>query len=168
LSVAGLRKARSFLRNIFSWRRVDAELDQEVRAHLRLLIDENIRAGMSAKEAERAARIELGGIEQVKEQVREAHVGNWLDSVFADLRFGARQLRRNPGFTAVAVLTLALGIGANTAIFSVVYAVLLKPLAVHQSRRVVHRVSSQPATGNCGDGLLVPELRRVAGAEPCF
>jgi len=128
-------KVRSFLRNLFSVRRVEVDLDEEVRSHLELLTEENIRAGMSPKEAQRAARIELGGIEQVKEQVREERIGNWLHSVMSDCRFGVRQLRRSPGFTAVAILTLALGIGANTAVFSVVESVLLRPLPFRDSER---------------------------------
>src|SRR6266566_8696303 len=91
-------KARRFLRNLFSSRRVELDLDQEVHAHLEMLTDENIRAGMPPEEAQRAARIELGGIEQVKEQVREERIGNWLHSVIFDCRYGVRQLRKNPGF----------------------------------------------------------------------
>ncbi|MGB7730392.1 MAG: permease prefix domain 1-containing protein [Candidatus Acidiferrum sp.] len=119
-------KARNFLRNIFSFRRVDVDLDHEVRSHLEMLTDENLRAGMSPSEAKRAARIELGGIEQLKEQVRERRLGNWLHSIFADCRYGLRQFGKNPGFT-----TVALGIGANTALFSVIDAVLLRPLPFH-------------------------------------
>ena len=130
-------KLRSFLRNLFSRRRVDADLDQEVNSHLGLLIEENIRAGMSPGEAQRAARIELGGIEQVKEQVREQGLGNWLHSVVSDCRYGVRQLRKNPGTTAVMVFTLALAIGAATAIFSVVYGVLLRPLPYADANRIM-------------------------------
>ena len=130
-------KARSFLGNLFLSRRVDADLDQEVHSHLELLIAENIRAGMPPAEAQRAARIELGGIEQVKEQVREERLGNWLHSVISDCRYGLRQLRKNPGATAVMVFTLALAIGATTAIFSVVYGVLLCPLPYTDSSRIM-------------------------------
>ncbi len=132
-----LVKARSFLRNLFSSRRVDIDLDQEVHAHLEMLIEENIRAGMPPEEARRAARIELGGIDQVKEQVREERLGNWLHSVLSDCRYGLRQLRKNPGATAVMVFTLALAIGATTAIFSVVYGVLLRPLPYTDSSRIM-------------------------------
>ena len=130
-------KIRSFLRNLFLSRRVELDLDQEVRAHLELLIAENIRAGMPPKEAQRAARIELGGIEQVKAQVREERKGDWLHSVISDCRYGIRQLRKNPGFTVVAILTLALGIGATSAIFSVVYGVLLRPLPYADANRIM-------------------------------
>ncbi len=130
-------KVGSFLRNHFLSRRVDADLDQEVHSHLELLIAENIRAGMPPEEAQRAARIELGGIEQVKEQVREERLGNWLHSVLSDCRYGLRQLRKNPGATAVMVFTLALAIGATTAIFSVVYGVLLRPLPYSDANRIM-------------------------------
>jgi len=116
---------------------VEVDLDEEVHAHLEMLTEENIRAGMPPKEAQRAARIELGGIEQVKEQVREEGLGNWLRSVLSDCRYGFRQLRKNPGATAVMVFTLALAIGATTAIFSVVYGVLLRPLPYTDSNRIM-------------------------------
>jgi len=130
-------KARRFLRNLFSSRRVDIDLDQEVHAHLEMLTEENIRAGMPPEEAQRAARIELGGIEQVKEQVREERLGNWLHSVLSDCRYGLRQLAKSPGATAVMIFTLALAIGATTAIFSVVYGVLLRPLPYTDSSRIM-------------------------------
>src|ERR1700719_503204 len=123
-----LAKARSFFRNLFSFDRRDSDLDQEIRSHLELLIEENIRAGMPPGEAQRAARIELGGSEQVKEQVREVRMGNWLHSVASDCRYGLRQLRKNPGFTAVAIVTLAVAIGANAVVFSVLNALILHPL----------------------------------------
>ncbi len=123
-------KVRSFLRNVFFSRRVESELDQEVGSHLEMLTEENIRAGMSLQEAQRAARIELGGIDQVKEQIREVQLGNWLHSVFSDCRYAARQLGKNPGFTLLAAVALALGIGANTAIFSVFDGMLWRPLPV--------------------------------------
>jgi len=106
-------KFRSFLRNFFLSRRVDVDLEQEVRSHLEMLVEENIRAGTPHEEAQRAARIDLGGIEQVKERVREERIGNWLHSVISDCRYGVRQLRKSPGFAVVAALTLALGVGAT-------------------------------------------------------
>jgi putative ABC transport system permease protein len=130
-------KVRSFLRNLFASRRVEVDLDQEVHSHLDLLTAENIRAGMPQHEAQRAAQIELGGIEQVKEQVREERLGTWLRSVLSDCRYGLRQLRKNPGATAVMVFTLALAIGATTAIFSVVYGVLLRPLPYIHANRIM-------------------------------
>jgi putative ABC transport system permease protein len=132
-----LVKARSLLRNIFFSRLVDGDLDQEVHSQLELLTDENIRTGMTQEQAQRAARMELGGIEQVKEQVREKRMGNWVRSVVADCRYGLRQLRKNLGVTAIMVFTLALAIGATTAIFSVVYGVLLRPLPYNDASRLM-------------------------------
>jgi len=134
MSLSG--KIRILFQNLLSPRRVDADLDREVRSHLEMLTEENMRAGMTREEAQRAARIELGGIEQVKEQVREERIGNWLQSVFADCRFAIRRHCKSPAFTLVAVLTLALGIGATTAIFSVVNSALLRPLAYREPQRL--------------------------------
>jgi predicted permease len=136
-------KVHSFLRNLFLSSRIEVDLDQEVRSHLEMLTEENIRAGMPLQEAQRAARIELGGIEQVKEQVREERVGTWLHSVISDYRYGIRQLRKNPTFTAVALLTLALGIGATTAIFTLVEAVLLRSLPVSNPAQL-YRLGKDP------------------------
>src|SRR5260370_34267865 len=125
-----LAKFRSFLRNLFFPRRVEVDLDQEVHSHLEMLTEENIRAGIPPEEARRTARIELGGIELVKEQVREERLGNWLRSASSDCRYGLRQPRNNPAATAVMIFTLALAIAPTTAIFSVCYGVLFSPLWV--------------------------------------
>jgi len=121
-------RIRSFFRNLLHRQAVEQQLESEFISCLDMLRREKIAAGMSLEEAGRAARIELGGEDQVKEKVREVRAGAWLQTVLQDLHFGLRMIRHNPGFSALVVLTLALGIGANTAIFSVVYGVLLRPL----------------------------------------
>jgi len=139
-----LNQARSFLRNIVLARRVESDLDEEVRSHLDMLTEENLRAGMPLHEARRAARIELGGIDQVKEQVHEVQAGNWLHSIAGDCRYGIRQLLKNPGFAAVAIMTLALGVGANTALFTVVNGVLLNPLPYPRPDELVSLAQKLP------------------------
>lgn len=116
----------------------EGEIDAELQSYMDELIDEKQRAGMAPAEAARGARIEFGGLAQVKELVRESHFGAWIDPLFQDVRYGARMLGRNRSFTAVAILTLALGIGANTALFSVTRAFLLRDLPYSHPDRLVN------------------------------
>jgi predicted permease len=132
-----LRSFFARLAALFARQRRDRELTDELESHLQLHIDDNLRRGMSPEEARRQAVIGLGGLEQTKEIYRDRRGLPMIETLLQDLRFGARTLARNPGFTAVAVLTLALGIGATTAIFSVVYGVLLRPLPYRDSNRIM-------------------------------
>src|SRR6516162_5372596 len=121
-------RINSTLRNLFRKHQVENQLDDEVRVCVDMLADEKIAAGMSASEARRTALAEFGGVEQVKQAVRDHRAGAGVELLWQDFRYGLRQLKRNPGFTLTVILTLALSIGANTAIFSIVNVLMLRSL----------------------------------------
>jgi putative ABC transport system permease protein len=151
---------------LFNKGRKDRELQDELESHIQIHTEDNLRSGMTPEEARRQVMIQMGGIESTKEAYREQRGVRWLENLVQDARFGARQLRKNPGFTAVAVFTLALGIGANTAIFSVVNSILLRPLPYREPGQLVRVYSEFPGFPN-GGGRRFPisspeylELRR--------
>lgn len=185
-------RARHLWRNLTQRRQNEADLNEELLGYERLLIEENLRAGMNAEEAKHAARVDIGGMEHVKENVRAARNSAWIEGVMQDLRYGTRSLLRVPVFTLTAVVALALGIGASTAIFSVVNGVLLRPLAYRAPEELVtllhngtnpvspanfldwraqmHTFSSMaaaeawsPNLAGAGDAERIPAMRLTAG-----
>jgi predicted permease len=164
----GLRfRLASLWRNLVQRARVERDLEEELRGYVDLLAAEKVGRGMSAAEARRAALIEAGGVEQVKEAVRSARAGAFLDTVMGDVRYGARMLARNPGFAAAIVAALGLGIGATTAVFSVVDAVLLRPLPYRDPRQLVvmlHRGTGPVSPANFLDWRREATLPESAGA----
>src|SRR6516165_9363051 len=129
----GLNRLSSYLRK----GTLDRELDAEMTAHIEMAIEENMRRGLTLEEARTRALVEFGGVQQARERHRESRGLPWLDVLGQDLRFTFRTLRRERGFAMVAVLILALGIGANVAVFSVVNTILLRPLPFPEPERLV-------------------------------
>ena len=140
------------LRTQFRKRKLDQELSEELAFHIEKETEENIAAGMSTEEARFAALRKFGGVEQVKEECRDAWGVRFIEALLQDMRFGLRQLRRNPGFTTVAVTTLALGIGVNTAIFSLIDAVMLRMLPVEKPGELFQVQVGNANVGGGGSG----------------
>src|SRR5579862_3434850 len=124
------------LKNLLRKKQVERQLDDELRAYVDLVTDENVAAGIAPQEARRRALAEFGGVEQVKQAVRDRRTGTAIMSVWQDVRYGLRQLARNKAFTAAVVVTLAFSVGANTAIFSIVNALMLKSLPYPEPERL--------------------------------
>src|SRR5881398_1795071 len=153
-----LRAWFSRLLGLFQKNKRDAEMAEEIRQHVDLLIERNIAAGMLPNEARNAALRQFGGIEQTKEIAREQRVWRWADEFVQDIRYGARMLRRTPGFSVLAILCLTLGIGTNAAVFSWIEGILIRPypLVAHQERMVALFGTRQGTTEK--EGLAYPDF----------
>jgi putative ABC transport system permease protein len=151
-------RLKSWVRGMVHRSRMETDMDAELRFHIDACAQDLMRSGMTAKEATRRARLEFGGMEQTKEECREVRRVRLAESVAQDLRFGLRQLRKSPGFTAAAVFTLALGIGANTAIFSVVDWLILRPLPIEKPEQVTFLGFERP-NSTFDSNFSYPEFR---------
>ena len=135
---------REGMNNIVNNKAVEADLDAELRSYVQLLVDQKVKAGMSAEEARRQALIEVGGLEHTKDRIRDERPGMIIENGVRDLKLGLRLLKRSPGFATVSILTIALGIGATSAIFSVINAVALKPLPFPASHQLTFITTQFP------------------------
>jgi predicted permease len=162
------RRLFARLKNLFGPGRADRELARELSAHLTLLADEFQRRGMSIEDARLEARRAFGGVEQAKELHREERSVLWLEQALQDLRYAFRSLLKTPGFAAIAILTLALGIGANIAIFTVVNAVLLRPLPFQHPEQLVRVFDDLRGAGAQDVGMSVPELQDLRDRSGAF
>ena len=161
-----LRALFARLVGVFTKNRADDDLKEELQAHLEMETAEYIRRGMAPDEARRQALLTSGGLTQAVEAVRDRRGLPWLESVGADIRYALRTLRRSPAFTGVVVLTLALGIGANTAIFSVVHGVLLKPLPNRDGDGLLYLRQSADGPGQANISFSVPEVHDLRSGVP--
>jgi putative ABC transport system permease protein len=152
----------------FHGNRREREFAEELESHLAMHIEDNLRAGMSPEEARRVALVKLGGVTQVQELHREQRGLPVLETLFHDLRFGARMLFKNPGFTLIAVVTLALGIGANTAMFTIVHGVLLRPLDYPKPDQLMYLTTEAPAIGSARNALSAPEYTEFRQMNQSF
>ncbi|HWB95343.1 MAG TPA: ABC transporter permease, partial [Bryobacteraceae bacterium] len=152
-----LDKARLRLRSLFRRPHVDLELEAELRFHLDQLMEENISSGMPPEEARRAARRMIGGIAQWQEECRDMRRVTFFEDLVQDIRYTIRSLAKSPGFTGIVVATLALGIGANTAIFTIVHGVLLRPLDYPKPDQLMYLTAEAPAIGSTQSALSAPE-----------
>ncbi len=159
-----LHRLASVLRWMIKRRKAEAELDDELRTFVEMAAADRMRDGAAPPEARRLALLELGGAEQVKEGVRTGRHGGWLDEFGRDLRYGFRQIRRSPGFAITAIVSLALGIGANAAIFNALYVVLWQPLPVSKPEELV-KVSIAIGSSGQRDVPTVALVRQLAGAR---
>ncbi len=145
--MGAIREAFNRVQSFFHKQERDSDLDAELQSHIDLAVEENISKGMSPEEARRRALIRIGGVQQAKEHQREARGLPWLDVLLQDLRYTFRTLRRDSGFATIAILILALGIGANIVVFSVVDTILLRPLPFPEANRLVRLA---PTVSKCG------------------
>jgi predicted permease len=163
-----LRRWVRRLGGLFRKEQMDRELEEELASHLEMHVADNVREGMTPEQARREALIKLGGVEQTKEDYRDTRGIGWLENILHDLRFGLRMLRKSPGFTVVAVLTLALGIGANTAIFSVVNSVLIRSLPFPRASELIGISARSSSFDIPSLGLSVPDGDDIRAGSSIF
>ncbi|MGA7317780.1 MAG: ABC transporter permease [Silvibacterium sp.] len=159
---------RALWKNLFHRDQLNNELDEELSAYVELVSAEKVRSGISPEEAYRAVRVEMGGVDQVRQRVRDIRAGTLLEKLLQDIRYGMRTLTKDPVFSFVAVLTLALGIGANAAIFSVVDAVLLRPLPYANPGQLVDMSENEPKAGISGAAMSWPAFTALRDHNRSF